>query len=669
MFTPRSLTRLRVPSRFFSTVFVVLFMPFAGLGQETDLVFGNIPPADRFMKVYEPDTAVAAVVLGESGDMYFVKGDRGYEYSLHIHRRVKLLKNQAFGDHGAVSIPFYHFEELEYAQIVRAQTITPDGRTYPVEKKDIFTERMNDRWSRITFTFPKLEEGAIVEYVSVLHSRDIVQPRTWYFQESVPVRLSELKLHNNLPASYVTFFEGAEYLKKVEENKEGVWLAAGETKFLFGNHLFRMVNSPALREEAFMTTLEDYRTRIRLQLSEILHADGFKQQVLSTWEKAAKDLAVNEGFGDYYTKKRYFKQLAADLEPVVLPLASPKEKMEAIYTYITNNVKYNGRDGVFPRRNPDEAYLQKEASSSELNCMMLAMLRNFGIDAQPILTSTRDHGRMIQSYPIMDQFNYVMACVNLDGEIRLLDATNPYKPSGLPSARALNHHGWVANPDNPVWINIEMYPSTDAYAGKLTLSAEGDLRGVMRASFSAYNALDERENYFQDTSGVYWKKRLDGWLPDLRLDSINFQRTKEWKKDFINIVYFYSPEGAAAVDNYLYCPPVVYSGFRENPLRLKERTFPIDLPYPFIEQYNMTLELPDGFEVEELPANTAIQLPDDTGSFKWEIKPLAANKLHIQYSFSLLKTTIPPNLYQDVKKMFDALIEKQGEQIVLRRKS
>lgn len=669
LFNPRSLIILATAARSLSVVFAVSAFPFSIVGQESDLVYGEIPPADRFMKSYEPDTSASAVVLGEVAQMYFVKGDRGYEYSLHIHRRVKLLRSKAFDAYSAIAIPYYHYDDLESAKVIKAQTITPAGQIYPVENKDIFTERVNDRWSRISFTFPKLEEGAIVEYVSVLTSRDIVQPRTWFFQESIPVRLSVLKLFNNLPATFVTLFEGGDYLKKVKEDKEGTWMAHGPTTFLAGENLFRMVNSPALKKEAFITTMEDYRVRVRLQMSEVIHAGGFKEQILSTWEKAAGNLNINENFGAFYHKKRFFKQLAADLEPIVAPLASPKEKMEAIYQFISENVRYNDRDGVFPRRNPDEAYLQREATSAELNIMLLAMLKNFGINAHPLLTSTRDHGRLIQSYPIMDQFNYVMAHVDLDGEIRLLDATNPRKPSSLPSARALNHFGWVADPDKPVWIKIEMLPSTDIYAGKLTLSANGALDGVVRATYTAYSALDEREKYFSDKKGTYWKNRLDGWVPELRLDSVVYLRAEEWKKDFINTLYFHSPEGAVSTGDYLYFPPVVYSGFRENPLQLNERTYPIDLPYPFIEQYNMTLHLPDNYVVEEMPENVDIQLPDDTGSFKLEIKRLADNRLHFIYSFSLLKTRISPNLYQDVKKMFDALIQKQGEQIVLKRKS
>lgn len=636
--------------------------------QESPMTYGEVPPADLRMTVYEPDTAVTALVLGEVGDMYFNKGDKGYEYALQSHRRIKLLKTKAFDDYSSISIPYYHYEDLEYGQLVKAQTITPDGRIYEVDRKDIFTEKINDRWSRITFTFPRLVEGAVIEYVYRIRSRDIVQPRAWYFQENIPVRLSELHLSNNLPAAFITLFEGGEYLQKVKEDKEGSWLAFGDTRFLFGEKMFRMVNSPPLKEEAFITTMEDYQTRIRLQLKEIVHADGYKEQVLSTWEKAAQDLDQNENFGALYKRKRFFKQLIDDLDPVVNSLNSPREKMEAVYQFITGRVKYNSRDGMFPRRNPDDAYATREASSSELNLMLLAALRNYGLDAYPLLTSTRDHGHLTQGYPIMEQFNYVMALVNLDGEVMLLDATDPHRPVSMPSINALNHFGWVVNPDNPGWISVEMHPCGDTFAGRLDLGADGALKGIIRATFTGYSALGERKTYLDNKTGSYWKNRLDKWLTDPKLDSVGFQRQDDWKGNFINMIYFTAPEAAVAADDFLYFSPIVYSNFRENPFQLNERTYPIDLPYPFIEQYNMTINLPEGYQVEELPENIQFKLPDETGEFKLEVKSLAADKVHIVYAFSLLKTRISPEYYKEVKKMFELLRQKQQDQIVLKKK-
>jgi hypothetical protein len=61
---------------------------------------------------------------------------------------------------------------------------------------------------------------------------------------------------------------------------------------------------------------------------------------------------------------------------------------------------------------------------AEINLMLTAMLRYAGLDANPVLTSTRDNG--IAVFPTRTAYNYVIASVKIADKQYLLDATSKY---------------------------------------------------------------------------------------------------------------------------------------------------------------------------------------------------------------------------------------------------
>ena len=96
--------------------------------------------------------------------------------------------------------------------------------------------------------------------------------------------------------------------------------------------------------------------------------------------------------------------------------------------------------------------------------MLTAMLRFAGLEAHPVLISTRENGQPIQLYPILGQFNHVLTHVKIGAQEYLLDATEPLRPHSILPVAALNGNGWLVHKKTPRWINI---PATGS-AGNVT---------------------------------------------------------------------------------------------------------------------------------------------------------------------------------------------------------
>ena len=83
---------------------------------------------------------------------------------------------------------------LKTIRKIRAQSIAPDGYSREVNSKEIYREKINERWTKITFAFPNVEVGSVLEYRYQLDSRQAIIPNEWTFREEIPVRSSYFKI-------------------------------------------------------------------------------------------------------------------------------------------------------------------------------------------------------------------------------------------------------------------------------------------------------------------------------------------------------------------------------------------------------------------------------------------------------------------------------------------
>ena len=179
---------------------------------------------------------------------------------------------------------------------LKAQTVLPSGDRIEVSKKDIFEEKLEGDWKRLKFTFPQLEEGAIIEFQYDLESENILQLREWYFQTDIPTRWSEYRL--NIPEwyNYVTLKQGAPLtIEEVESTTGNLYVPGYRTRTgAFGQnevvqrgrdaveakiyvHRYVLEDAPAMKSESYITTMDDYLSKIRFQLNNVRFPGGGDQ--------------------------------------------------------------------------------------------------------------------------------------------------------------------------------------------------------------------------------------------------------------------------------------------------------------------------------------------------------------------------------------------------------
>ena len=652
--------------------------------QKAPIKWGKVSEEDLKMTVYEQDSAASAVILCDYGTVQFdLRGD-DFQTEFEHHKRIKILKEGGYRQ-ADIEIPYY--KELESVIGLKAQVILPDGKKLEVSKKDIFTEEVTENWSMKKIAFPGIVPGAIIEYKYKINSERLFELREWYFEYDIPVRWSEFRTSIPEWYDYLVLNQGTIQLNKEYDHADQTFairvnqrieggIAQGKAvrsgiqqlSVRVNKVRYTLENIPALYPEGYITTMDDYRTRLRFQLQAVQFPNSTREPVLSTWPKLAERLTESSSFGLQYLKKRNFKSAWKEVQSQLGNYSSEKEKVNFLYQFVIKNIKWNDLYSMYVQTSLNDCYKKKQGYSGELNLMLLGLLKEAGITAYPILISTRGNGKVVQIYPIVDQFNHVIVYASVDGKEILMDASDPHRPMNYLKINALNSSGWLVDAKNPQWVNIVPQKGSETMFSIFTLDEEGTLQGDMKVRYEGYSAITERGVAEKSKKGEHWKKELTALYPDANLVEIKYEGLENVEKPLTAILKLELPEVGQVSGDFIYLNPTVYTGFDENPFKIENRTYPVDIPYPIGERNIVNIEIPEGYLVEELPEAAKIALPGKAGSFQYVVSQ-KDNTIQLVSRIRVDKVRFEPEEYTAIRSFFEMIIEKQSEQIILKKKT
>lgn len=636
--------------------------------QESAIKWGKIPDEDLKMTTYALDTAAAAVVLSDIGNFTYDLRAPEQLTELNVHRRIKILKRNGFSE-GDIKIPYISKDRYQNVIQLRAQIFNPDGSKRSIEKKDFFEEKTAEGYTTAKFTFPEIQVGSIIEYSYVLQTKDWVRIPTWYFQEDIPVRLSEFVLYIPEFLEFVVLSRGRVLDRNEQSMESGIGIRNRK-------YILAVKDAPALKEESFITTMTDYIAHVIFQISGVVES-GLRKPYLSDWTTVAKQLLEDESFGKRIDRKANFNDAYDKVAPLVAAAKMPEEKIKTIYHFVLNHIKWDGTYGIYQSEPLNKVFELKKGDVAGANLLLIGLLKAFGFDAKPLLISTRGHGQPIELYPILSQFNYVLAHVKLNDKVQLLDATNTQRPMGLTAVSALNNKGWLLDPTKPEWVDIVPARSISTRMFNLTLEEEGKAGGKLVSAYDGYAALEVRERLTKqqdpqstnETSDSEGDEDVSATLTNMEYDSVAIKNLDDPYKALGFTAKVSIPEGATVNGDFIYVNPVLHPAFDENPFKQTVREYPVDIPYPFSHRYILNLTIPEGYAIEQLPEQVNLNLPENGGKFTFLVSKPAGTVQKIQINSSILINQLhfEPEEYGNIKKFFDLIIEKQQEQIVLKK--
>lgn len=660
---------------FSSVLFTALLLAAPAEAQRAE--WGEVDREELVQTSFAADSDAAAVILSDYGTVE-VKSDM--QLVFHRHRRIKLLTEAAYDAWGTASVTYRAEDRAQRLDDLEGHTFVlgPDGQIerHEMKKDAVFTEDIDGEYERVRFTLPALQPGAIIEYRYEIESDHPGYLPDWSFQTSEPTLWSEYRYEIPELLDYTTQFQGTQPLsvREAEPSRMRMRFDVGKTSAYrtrsfnmsmnAQKHRWAMQDVPALREEPFMTTPEDYRAKLRFQLTRIGVPGELPLWTMKSWADNANDLLEADYFGREIGRH---KELRRQAEKLTEGIADEAEKLRAVYDFVRTTIQFNGEMGYGLDHDLDDVLEAKTGSSAEIALVLVSMLRDAGLEAHPVLISTRDHGRVQELYPFNSQFNDVIVYAEADGGGYLLDATDPLRPHMLLPSQALNHRGWLVRKDAPQWIDIQPGSAERRLAFvQAVLAPDGTVSGTLAATEEEYAALDAREALKDQTAEEYARGLLAEGLGGVEVTSAAAEHQGDVYEPLKTKADFAARAYAQAAGDFIYLNPVMAARQTENPLRRPERTFPVDLAYPREWTYTLSLELPEGYAVHETPQNIQVQLPDDAGGYM-RLIDVQNGRLMLRSRFVMAQTLFASEHYALLREFYDRVVAAEAEQVVLKR--
>lgn len=619
------------------------------------------------MTVYEQDTSAAAVVLHDIGKSYFRFRPDGIKLIFERHVRIKVLKKGGY-EWADAFIPYYKASSTKKETVVnlRGATYNLLGGRVQVDKlgkESIFEEKTTDSGlNRRKFTFPNVKEGSVIEFAYTLESDFLANLRDWDFQTSIPTLWSEYRVLIPEFLDYKQFVHGYEPFVVNSRQPSNDNLGGGPPTRVI-EYRYAMQDVPALKEEPYITTLSDYRARIEFELA-LINVPGFiYEPYMHTWEKITQELLESESFGRQLGRTGFVKN---ELAALIKEHSDPEQRMNAIYAFVASKMKWNekSRFALESNSSTKKAFENHTGSSADINLLLVALLREAKLDANPVILSTRGNGRVETSLPMITRFNYVIAHVALGDKEYLLDATEPHAPANMLPVRCLNGQGRLVSAQNSRWVSLEAKQKySDFYNVKMTLDKEGNLKGTVQNTKSGYHALPTRRTLAVEGQQKFidgFRKQSSGW----EIGQVTV-KNQEVLTQGLELAYEVAMEGQVS-GHLIYLNPMLTRQEKDNVFKLENRKFPVDFAAPHEETFICSFTLPEGYTIEEQPKNALVLLPQEAGRFAYSINVLG-NTVQVLSQISLKKPVYYAEEYPHLREFYNHIVAKHAEQIVLKK--
>jgi len=614
------------------------------------------------------ESGADAIVLAEIGSTTLEGYEEGFRTVFTIFRRIKLLRSKGMGA-ATVKVEFSEDDNgskkvrnlkactynLENGQVVRT----------PLERKDHFNEKQGEDEIVEKFTLPNAKPGSIIEYTYTLRSPYYFHLHPWFFQGEYPTVYSSYTVKIPDIFNFVFLATGRRPDTTMKEVSELQNTVAGYT--YFSTHIqtttWIMKNVPAIRDESYTSTLKNVIARIRFQLSINPVSATKAENVLGDWQSASTKLLSNGRFGVPISERpSWLKDAVKD---IVGDTRDTLEMARRIYRYIRDNYRQDGYGVMISAETTlKEIYARRLGSVADLNLLLIAMLRTAGIQVDPMILSTREHGFTNSLYPILEDYNYVVARALIADKFYNLDASHRWTAFGRLPLNCYNGHARVISKNNfPVFLQPDSL--TESKMTSVFIVNDGDqLDGSYTIAPGFFESRDIRKELDKTSIKDYLVAQGKTFPSEIKLDTtVTVDALQQCDTP---VTLHYGIRWGIKGESLIYFNPMLNAGIKTNPFEASERSYPVEMPYRKDETYILNMEVPKGYTVEEMPKSARVNLNGGDGSFEYLIG-LNGDHIQLKSRIQLKKAIFEPEDYATLRDFYAYIVKKQSEMIVFKK--
>jgi hypothetical protein len=639
-------------------VFGLAIWMLAARDAQADVGFQPVS-TDELKMTSEPlAPGAAAIILYRQVD----RDDYAHPSHEDDYVRIKILTEEG-RKYANVEIPFDR--SIEDVVDIKARTIRPDGsitdfggqifENYLVKGKGI-------KYLAKTFTLPGVKVGSIIEYSYRTNLREyVIFDSHWILDDELFTKKARFSLipfrgRSNVPLSLRWSFVG---LPEGAIPKQGA------------DHVWRMQasNIPAFQTEDYMPPPNELKARVDFVYSEFTENDS-----ASFWKHIGKDW--NEYLEIFVGKKKEMERAVAQ---IVAPGDAPEVKLRKIYDRVQQirNTSYEVQKTAQEEKRSKEKWAENVAdvwkrgygSGTQLTWLFLGLVRAAGFEAYGCWISDR------QNYffnPVLMQnqkLNTNVVLIRLNGKDLYFDPGAEFTPFGMLTWSETDVKGLRLDKDGGSWIQTTLPQASESRierVGQLKLLETGDVVGKLTLSYTGLVAMYHRleEHHADDVERKkYLEELVTEQIPVVA--EAELTNKPDWKSSETPLVSEFSvkiPGWTSNAGRRVLLPAAIFTAGERGVFEHANRVHPIYFAYPYEKADDVTIELPDGWQVSSLP----LEQDQDGRVILYKLKAeKAPGTLRLRRAMTFNVLLVDQNYYGAMRSFFQTVRNGDGEQVVL----
>ncbi|MBQ6310749.1 MAG: DUF3857 domain-containing protein [Bacteroidales bacterium] len=649
-------------------------LPFSSLkGQDIKFnpKFDAVSEEEVKMTSYPRDTSAAAVVIyKELTRKVYVSPS--FEFFLKkVNRfRFKVLKESAKSIGNFEIIYRTDGEMSEKIQDIKVTTFNwENGKVVKTKmgKEFIFDQKYSEHSSRISFSAQNVKAGSVIEVTYERQNKHYWDIGDIIFQGSIPVNCAEAKV--SYP-EWLVFNAMSRGLKLYSSNQsyETSRLVLGVGRYadykLLQNN-YRAVNIPALKAEGNIYCISQFYSAVSYELAALRLPGQTPKTVAYEWSDVDKRIMESDIFSELNSSCKF----RDEVDPIKKSDKPFLEKVVAIRNLVARKVKWNRNIRLLPK-SATSVLKESSGSNADINALVGSALKYAGFTVTPVAVKLRTSGELQDFHISLDAFDtFILKVASDKGDVLMLDAAIPTGYVNIlpynflvPTARQI-----VKDQSIRPWIDLtSLTKNQTSYNVQAKLDRDGLLKATMKIEATGeesmylkefYRSYGEKEKLF-----AVFEKNNSYTVVDMTARNM-----EEYTPDCTITMEVESQ--MQTTEDRIYLKPVIENIHSEGRYKSETRSVPVDFPYRETTVYNMTVEIPEGYEIEQMPSNaSASAVKVDSKVDIVYRKSDDGRKIEVSYKYSLNDMYVDPHDYQDFRRYWMQLVKLEKETIVIKKK-
>jgi hypothetical protein len=584
--------------------------------------------------------------------------------------RIKVFTERGREQQSKIDIPFGKiFGSNIKIKDISARTIKPDNTIVELKKEDVYERDIikasGFRVKAKSFAMPGVEPGSIIEY----RWRE-VRENQWanyarlQFQRDIPVQVVKYYIK---PYPFpglgmrAQVFHGS--LPPFVKEKNGFYSAT-------------MTNMPAYSEEPHMPPENQVRTWML-----IYYTDNEKIVPEKFWKDYGKSI--------YDTNKSRMKvndEVRQAATAAIGDASTPEEKLERLFNFCRTKIKNVNDDasGLSPEqvakmkenKSPSDTLKRGVGDGGDIDLLFAAMATAAGFDARMALVSDRSDIFFDPNFADRYFISSYNIAVKVGDQWRFYDPGLAYVPHGMLRWQEEGLNALVTDPKEPVWARTPMSAAEKSVVkrtGTLKLDDEGTLEGDVRIEYTGHLAVERKEENDEESPAQReqrLREEVEAQMSTAEVSDVRIENVTDPVKPFVYTYHVRVPGYAQRTGKRLFLRPAFFQSGIGALFSTSDRKNNVYFHYPWSEEDNLTIDLPEGFALDNADKPAPVEI-NDVASHKVSIAVTKDSRTLIYKRFFLFggKESIyfPRNVYAPLKQYFDAINKADAHTITLKQ--